>query len=83
MRGHAHSVAELAVGALPDGTTVIVSGGYDDTVRVWRLADGTPLAPPLDLPQWVGGVTVHGDVIITAAGANIAVHQPMLPRSVY
>jgi WD40 repeat protein len=45
LRGHADSVAELAVGALPDGTTVIVSGGYDDTVRVWRPTAGTPLAP--------------------------------------
>jgi hypothetical protein len=32
---------------LPDGTPVIVSGA--DTVRVWRLAGGTPLVPPLDL----------------------------------
>ena len=30
-------------GALPDGTPVIVSGGFDGRVRVWRLADGTPV----------------------------------------
>ena len=35
------------VGALPDGTPVIVSGGRDQAVRVWRLADGTPVGEPL------------------------------------
>ena len=37
----------MAVGALPDGSPVIVSGGDDATVRVWRLADGTPVGEPL------------------------------------
>jgi WD40 repeat protein len=68
------------VGALPDGDPVIVSGSLDGTVRVWRLADGTALVPPLDLPESVQAVAVHGNVIITAAGANIAVHYPVLPR---
>ena len=31
----------VAAGALPDGTPVIISGGGDGTVRVWRMADGT------------------------------------------
>jgi hypothetical protein len=69
----------VALGALPDGTPVIISGGRDHTARVWRLTDGTPLMPPLDLPESVSGVAVHGNVIITAAGADIAVHQPALP----
>lgn len=38
--GPAHAVA---VGTLADGTAIIVSGGGDGTVRVWRLADGTPV----------------------------------------
>jgi len=46
----------VAVGALPDGTPVIVSGGSDRTVRAWRLADGTPLAHPLDLSESGGGI---------------------------
>jgi len=37
-------VGVVAAGALPDGTPVIISGSYDGTVRVWRLADGTPSA---------------------------------------
>ena len=67
-------------GALPDGTPVIVSGDDDRTMRVWRLADGTPVVPPLDLPESVQAVTIHGIVIVTAAGADIAVHQPALAR---
>ena len=52
----------------------------DGTVRVWRLADGTPLVPPLDLPESVRAVAVHGNIIVTAAGADIAVHQLALPQ---
>ena len=81
LRGHDRGVEAVAAGALPDGTPVIISGGTDGTVRVWRTADGTPAVPPLDLPQGVRAVAVHGNVIITAAGADIAVHQPALPRS--
>jgi hypothetical protein len=74
------AVAAVAVGAPPDGIPVIVSGSRDGTVRVSGLADGTPVAPPLDLPESVSGVAVHGNVIVTAAGIDIAVHQPALPR---
>ena len=47
LTGHTGEVYAVAVGALPDGTPVIVSGGGDGTVRVWRLADGTPVGEPL------------------------------------
>ena len=80
LTGHDGSVTAVAVGALPDGIPVIVSGGQDGTVRVWRLADGSPLVPPLDLPGPVHAVAVHGNGIVTAAGADIAVHQPALRR---
>jgi hypothetical protein len=52
------------------GHPVIASGG-DDTVRVWRLADGTLFADPLDLsePVW-GGVALHGNIIVTAVGGT-------------
>ena len=80
--GHTRGVIAVAVAALPDGTPVIVSGGYDGTVRLWRLADGTPVASPLDLPESVSGIAVHGNLIVTAAGADIAVHQPAQPRPI-
>jgi WD40 repeat protein len=63
---------------LPDGTPVIISGGYDGTVRVWRPADGTQLVPPLELPELVLGVALHDDVIVTAAGADISVHELLI-----
>jgi WD40 repeat protein len=81
LAGHHGPVRAVAAGALPDGTPVIISGGVDGTVRVWRTADGAPVVPPLDLPEKVEAVAVDGNVIITAAGANIAVHQPALPRT--
>jgi hypothetical protein len=77
LTGHDGLVHAVAAGALPDRTPVIVSGA--DTVRVWR-AHGTPLVLPLDLPESVRAVAAHGNVIITAAGADIAVHQPALRR---
>jgi WD40 repeat protein len=73
-------VTAVAAGSLPDGTPVIISGDDGGTVRVWRTADGTPLVPPLDLSESVRAVVVDGDAIITAAGADIAVHQPALSR---
>ena len=82
LRGHDGAVYAVAAGALPDGTPVIISGGEDRTVRVWRLDDGIPLAPPLDLPESVAAVAIHGNVIITASGADIAVHQLALSRPI-
>jgi hypothetical protein len=73
----------VAVGALPDGTPVIVSGGDDGMVRVWRLADGAPVGEPLHIPESLQDVAVHGDIIVTTTGAGIAVHQPALPRLLY
>jgi V8-like Glu-specific endopeptidase len=73
--GHDGTVWAVAAGALPDGTPVIISGSDDGTVRVWRTADGTQVGEPLCLPESVEDVIVHGIIIVTAAGADIAVHQ--------
>ena len=67
----------VAVGALPDGTPVIISGGADGTVRVWRLADGTPVGEPLTghgggVSAVAAGALPDGiPVIISGGGGNI------------
>ena len=61
MTGHGGAVNAVAAGALPDGTPVIISGGEDGTVRVWRTADGTPVGEP---------ISGHGGAVnAVAAGA--------------
>ena len=66
----------IVSGGAPD---MFSSGPFDDTVGVWRLAYGSPVVPPLDLADWVRGVAVPGNIIVTPAGSDIAVHQPV-PR---
>jgi hypothetical protein len=56
---------------------VVVSPGM---VKVWRLADGAPLVPSLGLSESVWDIAVHDDVIVVAAGSDVAVYQPTLPR---
>jgi WD40 repeat protein len=82
LRGHDGQVEAVAVGALPDGTPAIVAGGRDGTVRVWGLGDNTVVIPPLNLAESVRDVAVHSSVIVTAAGTDIAVHQPTFPRPI-
>jgi WD40 repeat protein len=79
LTGHADAVFAVAVGALPDGTPVIVSGSRDGIVRVWQLGDGTPLAHPLDLSGPVKGIALYDNLVVTAAGRDIAVHQLVAP----
>jgi WD40 repeat protein len=69
----------MAVGVLRDGSPVIASGDDDGTVRVWRLADSTPLAHPLDLSEPAGVVALHGKIIVTVGDWDIAIHQPAAP----
>ena len=78
-RGHTGSVNAVAAGRLPDGTPVILTGDNDGTVQVWRLADTPRPLAVLHLPQPVMAVAVRGDLIVTAAGADIALHQIALP----
>jgi WD40 repeat protein len=64
LRGHTHEVTAVAIGRLPDGAPVVVSGSYDDTVRIWRLE----LGPSVDEsrsphPGEVGGIRVASGVL--------------------
>jgi WD40 repeat protein len=62
--GHTDRVNAVAVGALPDGTPVVVTGSDADMVRVWRLTDGAPVGDSLT------GHTGHtGPVAAVALGA--------------
>ena len=75
LTGHAGGVVAVAVGALPDGTPVIVSGGEDGTVRVWRLADGTPVGEPLrghdgGVRAVAAGALPDGTPVIVSGGAD-------------
>ena len=75
LHGHEGGVTAVAVGALPDGTPVIVSGGADWTVRVWRLVDGAPVREPLrGHDGWVTAVAVgalpDGTPVIVSGGAD-------------
>ena len=75
LAGHDGAVNAVAFGRLPDGAPVVISGGGDGTVRVWRLSDGVPVGEPLGLPERLSAVVTHGNAIVTAAGADIAVHE--------
>jgi WD40 repeat protein len=38
---------------------VVVSGGNTDrTIRAWDLASGEPVADPIEVPGFVGGIAV-------------------------
>jgi len=45
--------------------------------RAWPTARRSP---PLDLPESVSGVVVYDNVVITAAGTDIAVHHLVRPQ---
>jgi hypothetical protein len=51
---HRSPVEAMVAGALPDGTLVIISGGRDGTVWVWRTTDGTRSCPRWTYPNLYG-----------------------------
>lgn len=67
----------VAVGVLRDSSPVIAGG--DGSVQVWQLADDTPLAHSLNLPEpsWI--VALRGNIIVTAGGRDIGIHRPGAP----
>ena len=66
LRGHDNWVNAVAVGELR-GRPIAVSGGNDETVRVWDLENGGPLGHALTgHDDWVNAVAVSG----SSAGAR-------------
>ena len=66
LKGHTKSVSSVAFSQ--DGHT-ICSGGYDGTVRIWRVNDGQLLKTLNDLPGRVETVAFDADGTRLAAGS--------------
>jgi hypothetical protein len=77
-RGHVGPVWSVAVGALHDGTPVVVSGGWDGTVRLRGLADGTELIDPLRTSVDILSIAVHGLTVILLTRRGFAALTPTL-----
>lgn len=69
LQGHTYIVRSVAVSS---DSVYIVSGGQDNTMRIWRLADGTELQT-VRHPHWVNCVAVTPDNrhIVTGCGDGI------------
>ncbi len=75
-------VAAVAVGEL-DGHPMIVSGSWDNTVRVWDLATGAPIGGPLSgHTHWVTAVAVgeldgHPVIVSGSWDSTVRVWDPV------
>jgi RNA polymerase sigma factor (sigma-70 family) len=78
LAGHTDGISSLAFSA--DGTT-IVSGSYDQTVRLWQAATGKHLAS-LKAPEAIHGVAISPDgrVVAAATGSRYASNDERTPR---
>jgi WD40 repeat protein/tRNA A-37 threonylcarbamoyl transferase component Bud32 len=58
-----------AVALSPDSRTAL-SGGYDQTARLWDTATGQPRLPPLrhDFPVWAVAFSPDGQMFLTGSG---------------
>ncbi len=67
-------VTGVAVTELRDGTPVIVSGGWDEAVCVWRLTDGNPVSNPIEHDALIESVATgalrDGTPVVASAGQD-------------
>jgi WD40 repeat protein len=68
-RLHGHSNHILTPGISADGR-LMVTGGNDNTVRVWALSSGREIGKPLEFPEGIGDVSMSPD------GRRFAVDVP-------
>jgi tetratricopeptide (TPR) repeat protein len=69
----AHQSAVSAVAFGPDGQTVL-TGSYDNTARLWEVATGRPLGPPMTHQAGVSAVAFgpDGQTVLTGSYDNTA-----------
>jgi WD40 repeat protein len=72
---HDGGVIWIAFGEI-DGAPVVVSGGYDDTIRRWDARTGEPIGKPLERPKRAGSQVAFGmidgaTVIVSGDGDGI------------
>jgi V8-like Glu-specific endopeptidase len=76
---YTESVSAVGAAMLADGTSVVVTGGIDGTVRVWRLADGFLLGRSASgHAGWVQTIAVGSladgtPVVVTGSGREVRV----------
>ncbi|KAL0957748.1 hypothetical protein HGRIS_001526 [Hohenbuehelia grisea] len=70
LRLHAHIHTVTSVAFSPDGAR-IVSGSFDNTIRVWDASTGSPTMPPLKgHTNWVNSVAFSPDGARIVSGSN-------------
>ena len=74
LTGHAGDVTAVAIGRIGD-RDVIVSGGWDDTVRVWNFPEGGSLTIDLLGMAEAIALTMDGCGLCVSAGHTICMFK--------